>query len=111
MRVDELTLDQAATGHRPNWYDQLDEPAVRAGIRNKQHRADPTADEPRPACGAPIPDQFDWQAEEKSDDRDECHHQHCWGTPSTQQSAAPAHVQEAARDDRQLDLSSARWSQ
>lgn len=111
---DDITLEQAATGiSLPNWYRGFDEAAVRAGVRDTQHRADPTADEPKPACGAPIPECFDWKPEERdADGRDQCHHQKCWGTHDQTQEKTPAkHVQDAARDDRQLDLSSGRWSQ
>lgn len=107
-----LNLDQAATGQRPDFLLGLDDPAARVPTRNKQHRIDWTADEPQPACGAEVPDDRNWVAEERDpENRDQCHHQRCYGTPSTMNGGPARHVQKAAADDHQLDLDSARWSQ
>ena len=113
MSADTTTnLDQAAGGGRPEHLRDLEDPSVRVPVRDKQHRPDWTADEPQPACGAQVPDNRDWVAEERDEEaREQCHHQKCYGTPSTMSGGPARHVQRAAADDHQLDLSSARWSQ
>jgi hypothetical protein len=111
VSADSLNLNQAITGRRPAWLSGIDEPAVRAGVRDKQHKPDWTSDEPHPACGAPLSDDIDWSAEERDESRTQCHHQQCWGTPDTQDGGPPRHVQDAAQDHQQLDLENDRWSQ
>lgn len=111
MSADSLNLAQAADGGRPDWLREFDTPAVRAGVRDKQHKPDQTADDPQPACGAPVSDNVDWTAEERDEHRAQCHHQRCWGDTKNQDGGPPTHVQEAAADRQQLGLENARWSQ
>jgi len=107
-----LNLDQAAGGNRPEFLVGLDDPAVRVPTRDKQHRPDWTADEPTPACGAEVPDHRDWVAEERDESgREQCPHHRCFGSPSTMSGGPARHVQEAAADDHQLDLTNTRWSE